>query len=178
MGLRDKPQWTTDGHTVLRLRGSTNTFEDKYQTMEDPNNAQPQMWKGETAFRIKKGTKLPETLPQQFATKTQPRSEPQKVTPQVIHHNPRTRLREKTTPPTLQESAAPHATKGAAGQGIPHPSEVHPGGDSWYREAHTGREYMLSLNTRRARHQATHTLETNQGATSWRRKTTHKIDRR
>ena len=92
------------------------------------------MWKGETAFRIKKGTTLPETLQQQFATKTRPRIEPQKVTPQVIHYNPRTRLREKTTPPTLQKSAAPHTTKGAAGQGLPHPSEVHPGGDYWYRE--------------------------------------------
>ena len=89
--------------------------------MEEPNKAQPLVWKGETAFRIKKGTKLP-------------RSEPQKVTPQVIHYNPRRRLREKTTPPTLQESAAPHTTKGAAGQGLPHPSELHPGGDYWYRE--------------------------------------------
>ena len=52
----------------------------------------------------------------------------------MIRYNPQTRLREKTTPPTLLESAAPHTTKGAAGQGIPHPSEVHPGGDYWYRE--------------------------------------------
>ena len=120
--------------TIRSKDGATTTFKDKYQTTEDPNKAQPQMWKGETAFRIKKGTKLPETLPQQFTTKTQPRSEPQRITPQVIHYNPRTRLREKTTPPTLQESAAPHTTKGAAGQGIPHPSEAHPGGDYWYRE--------------------------------------------
>ena len=115
--------------------------------MEEPNKAQPQVWKGETAFRIKKGTKLPETLQQQFATKTQPRSEPQKVTPQVIHYNPRTRLREKTTPPTLQES--PHTMKGAAGQGLPHPSEVHPGKKTTGTEkAHTGQEYMLSLEQR------------------------------
>ena len=80
------------------------------------------MWKGETAFGIKKGTTLPETLQQQFATtKTQPRSEPQKVTPQVIQYNPRTRFKEITTPPTLQESAAAHTTKG------PCPSTVHVG---------------------------------------------------
>ena len=106
--------------TIRSKDGATNTFEDKYQTTEDPNKAQPQMWKGETAFRVKKGTKLPETLQQQFTTKTQQRSEPQRIASQVIHYNPRTRLREKTTPPTLQESAAPHTTKGAAGQGIPH----------------------------------------------------------
>ena len=111
--------------TTIRCKdGTTNTFEDKYQ-----NKAQPQMWKGETAFRIKKGTMLPETLQQQFTTKTHPRSEPQRIARQVIHYDPRTRLREKTTPPTLQESAAPHTTKGAAGQGV-----LHPGGDYWYRE--------------------------------------------
>ena len=121
--------------TTIRFKdGATNTFEDKCQTREAPNRAQQQMSKGETAFRIEKGTSLPETLQQQFATKTQPRSEPQMVTPQAIQHNPRTRLREKTTPPTLQESAAPHTTKGAAGHGLPHPSEVHRGGDHWYRE--------------------------------------------
>ena len=104
--------------TTIRSRGgATNAFEGKCQTTEDPNKAQP---------------KSPETLQQQFTIKTQPRSEPQRITPQVIY-NPRTRLREKT-PPTLQESAAPHTTKGAAGQGIPHPSEVHPGGNYWYRE--------------------------------------------
>ena len=69
------------------------------------------MWKGEAAFRLKKGTALPETIQQQLATKTQPRSTPQKVT-QVIRHNPRTQLRKKTTLPTTQISAAPHTTKG------------------------------------------------------------------
>ena len=120
--------------TIRPKDGTTNTFEDKHQTTEGSNKAQPQMWKGETAFRIKKGTKLQKPLQQQFTTKTQPKSELQRITPQVIHYNPRTRLREKTTPPTLQESAAPNTTKGAAGQGIPHPSEAHPGGDYWYRE--------------------------------------------
>ena len=116
--------------TTIRLKdGTTNTFEDKYQTMEVPNKAQPQMWKGETTFRIKKGTTLPEAIQQQLATKTQPKS-----APQVIQYRPRTRLREKTTPPTVQDTPAPHTTKGAAGQGLPHPSEVHPGGDYWYRE--------------------------------------------
>ena len=71
---------------------------------------------------------------QQLATKTQPKSAPQKVTPQVIQYRPRTRLREKTTPPTFQDTSAPHTTKGAAGQGLPHPSEAHHGGDYWYRE--------------------------------------------
>ena len=42
--------------TIRSKDGATNTFEDKYQTTEDPNKAQPQMWKGETAFRIKKAT--------------------------------------------------------------------------------------------------------------------------
>ena len=110
-----------------QCEGTTNTFEDKYQTMEDPNKAEPQMWKGETAFRIKKGTKLPETLQQQFATKTQQRSEPQRITPQVIHYNPRTRLREKRTPPRVDRT----------------------------EKAHTGREYMLRLEqrfTRQSRH--------------------------
>ena len=119
------PAEQLEGYSKTTIRskdGTTNTFEDKCQTTEGPNKAQPQMWKGETAFRIKKGTKLPETLQQPFTTKTQPRSEPQRITPQVIRYNPRTRLREKTTPPTLQESA------------VPHPSEIHPGGDYWYRE--------------------------------------------
>ena len=121
--------------TTIRLKdGTTNTFEDKYQTMEAPNKAQPQMWKGETTFRIKEGTTLPEAIQQQLATKTQPKSAPQRVTPQVIQYKPRTRLREKTTPPTVQDTPAPHTTNGAAGQGLPHPSEVHPGGDYWYRE--------------------------------------------
>ena len=121
--------------TTIRLKdGTTNTFEDKYQTTVAPNKAQPQMWKGETTFRIKKGTTLPEAIQQQLATKTQPKSAPQRVTPQVIQYKPRTRLREKTTPPTVQDTPAPHTTKGAAGQGLPHPSEVHPGGDYWYRE--------------------------------------------
>ena len=121
--------------TTIRLKdGTTNTFEDKYQTMEVPNRAQPQMWKGETTFRIKKGTTLPEAIQQQLATKTQPKSAPQKVTPQVIQYRPRTRLKEKTTPPTVQGASAPHTTKGVAGQGLPHPSEVHHGGDYWYRE--------------------------------------------
>ena len=103
--------------------------------MEMPHKAQQQMWKGETAFRTKKGTTLPETLQQQFAAKTQPKSAPQKVTPQVIQHNPRKRLNEKTTPPTISHTAASHTTKGAAGHGLPHPLEVHPpGGDYWYRE--------------------------------------------
>ena len=161
--------------TIRSKEGTTNTFEDKYQTTEDPNKAQSQMWKGETAFRIKKGTKLPETLQEQFTTKTQPKSEPQKITPQVIRYNPRTRLREKTTPPTLQESAAPHTTKGAAGQGTPHPSEVHPGKDYWYREGpywkreqtHDGPDIKRLIPEK-----------TDQGTTSWMRKTTHKIDRR
>ena len=48
--------------TIRFKDGTTNTFEDKYQTMGAPNRAQQQMWKGETAFRIKKGTTLPETL--------------------------------------------------------------------------------------------------------------------
>ena len=112
--------------TTIRLKdGTTNTFEDKHQTMDVPSREQQQMWKGKAAFRIKKGTTLPKTLQQQLATKTQPKSAPQKVTPQVSRHNPRTRLREKTTPPTIQESAAPHTTRCAAGQGLPHPSEVH-----------------------------------------------------
>ena len=46
-------------------------------------------------------------------------------------HTPRTRLKEKTTPPTTQDSAAPHTTTIAAGHGLPHASEVHPGGDYW-----------------------------------------------
>ena len=102
--------------------------------MEMPHKAQQQMWKGETAFRTKKGTTLPETLQQQFATKTQSKSAPLQVTPQVIQHNPRKRLNEKTTPPTIRDTAAPHTTKGAAVHGLPHPSEVHPGGDYWHRE--------------------------------------------
>ena len=65
--------------TTIRLKdGTTNTFEDKYQTMEVPNKAQPQMWKGETTSRIKKGTTLPEAIQQQLETKTQPKSAPQK----------------------------------------------------------------------------------------------------
>ena len=147
--------------TTIRFKdGTTN----KMETMEEPNKAQQQMSKGEAAFRTKKGTTLPETLQPQFATKTQPKSAPQKVTPQAIQRKPRTRLKEKTTPPTMQD-AAPHTTIGAAGRGLPHPSEVHPGGDYWYREG----PYWK-------RAHATHTLETDQGTASW-RKTQHKIGR-
>ena len=118
--------------TTIKLKdGTSNTFDDKYRTLDAPNNA---LWKRETAFRTKKGTTLPETLQQQLASKTQPESAPQKVTPQVIRHNPKTRLREKTAPPTPQDSAAPRTITGAAGHGIPHPSKVHPRGDYWYRE--------------------------------------------
>ena len=114
---------------------------------------------------------MPETLQQRFATKTRPKSAPQKVTPQVIQYNPRTRLREKTAPPTTQDTAAPHATTGAAGHGLP--SEVHPGGDYWYTEGPYWKRRALNsvlhtrADTRRARHQATHTLETNQGTSRW-----------
>ena len=76
--------------TIKFKHGTTNTFEEKHQPMEEPNKAQQQMWKGETAFRIKKGTTLPETLQQQFATKTHPKTAPQKLTLQVIQYNPRT----------------------------------------------------------------------------------------
>ena len=64
--------------TTIRFKdGATNTFKGKCQSLEEPSKAQPQMWKA----------KLPDALQQQFATKTQPRSEPRKVTPQVIHYN-------------------------------------------------------------------------------------------
>ena len=100
-----------DYRRIRSKDGTTNTFDDKYQTTDAPNKAQQDMWKGETAFRLKKGTALPETQQQQFATETQPKSTEQKVTPQVIQYNPRTQLR---TPPTTQDSAALHTTKGAA----------------------------------------------------------------
>ena len=70
-------------------------------------------WKSQTKHNHRCGKekqhlgsrKLPETPQQQFATKTQPRSVPQKVTPQVLHYNPRTRLREKST--TKQQHTPP-----------------------------------------------------------------------
>ena len=74
---------------------------------------------------IKRGATVSQTL--------QPKSAPQKVAPQVSCCNPRRRLTEKTAPPTVQ-AAAPHTAKGAAGQGLPHPSQVHRGGDCWRRE--------------------------------------------
>ena len=47
--------------TTIRFQdGTTNTFEDKCQPMEMPHKAQQQTWKGEAAFRSKKGTKLPD----------------------------------------------------------------------------------------------------------------------
>ena len=53
--------------TTIRFKdGATNKFEDKCQKVKEPNKAQQQMWKGETAFRSKKGTTLPETLQQQL----------------------------------------------------------------------------------------------------------------
>ena len=112
-----------DYRRIRSKDGTTNTFEDKYQTTDAANKAQQQMWKGETAFRIKKGPATPETLQQKFATETQPRSTPQKVTPQAKQYNPRTRLREKTTPPTTQIQQ--HHT----------PPKV---------QAHTGRKYTSS----------------------------------
>ena len=117
------------------------------------NKAEQLICKGEPAFRIKKATATPETLQQQFATRTHPKSTEQKVTPQEIQHNPRTRLREKTTPPTAQDTAAPHTTKSAAGQGLPHFAEVHHGGDYWHREG------ILEESTHQAAHTAFYTQE-------------------
>ena len=134
--------------TTIRLKdGTTNTFEDKYQTMEAPNKAQPQMWKGETTFRIKKGTTLPEAIQQQLATKTQPKSAPQRVTPQFStnrahglerkqHHQQfRTHLRH--TPPKAQLDKDFHILQR-------YTLEETTGTE----KAHTGREYMLSLEQR------------------------------
>ena len=129
--------------------------------MEGPNNAQQQMWKGETAFRIKKGTTLPETLQQQFATKTQPKSAPQKVTPQVIQYKPRTRLKEGKqhhqqcrtqqhhTPPQVQLDMDYHILQKYTLEGT-----------TGAEKAHTGSEDMSSLKqhfTYQSRHTTGHT---------------------
>ena len=169
-----QPQQLEDyRRTAVRFKdGTTNTFEDKCQTMEELNKAQQQMWKGETAFRIRKGTTLPETLQQQFATKTQP----QKVTPQVIQHNPRTRLREKTTPPTIRRSWTWTTTSFRSTSWRRLLVQRRPTLEEGTRRA-SNSVLHTRADTRRARHQATHTLERDQGTTSW-RKTQHKIGRR
>ena len=150
-----------DYRRIRSKDGTTNTFEDKHQSMEAPNGGQQQMWKGERAFRIKKGTALPETQQQQFATKTQPKSTEQKATPQVVRYNPRARLREKTTPPTIQDSAAPHHHR-CSGHGLPHPSEVHRGGDYWHREGPHWKRVHIKPQTQhftlRSRHMTGQTL--------------------
>ena len=141
-----------------------------------------QMWKLETAFRIKKCTTLPETLQQQLAA-TQPESAPQKVTPQVIRYNPRTQVREKQhhQQHKIQQRRAPPRAQLDMGYHIfqKYILEETTGAE----KACTGREYTSNsvlhtrADTRRARHQATHTLETDQGTTSG-RKAQHKIGRR
>ena len=62
------PAEQLEDHRRIRPKdGATNALiEDKYQITDAPNKAQQQMWKGETAFRTKKGTALPETQQQQF----------------------------------------------------------------------------------------------------------------
>ena len=57
-----------------------------------------------------------------------------------VQHTPRARLKEQTTPPTPQETAAPHTTAAAARHGLPHPSQVHHGG-VLAQKAHSGFGY-------------------------------------
>ena len=76
-------------------------FGDECQTMGAPNRQQQQMWKGEAAFRIKKGTTLPQTLQQQLTTKTQPQTAPHAVTPRKQHHQ-EYGSQQHHTPPEVQ----------------------------------------------------------------------------
>ena len=121
--------------TIKGENGATRTIEDRYQHLDNPNQAQPTLWKGETVFRLKKGTTLPDTLQQQLAARQQQSQQKEiatsRVTPQVIQYKPQRRITGKQPPQALQQQQT--ETTGT-GQGIPHPSELQPGGDYWYRE--------------------------------------------
>ena len=126
----------TDLRTTEEQRyGATRTIEDRYQHLDNPNQAQPTLWKGETVFRLKKGTALPDTLQQQLAARQQQSQQKEvttsRVTPQVIQYEPQRRITGKQPRQTVQQQQS--GTTGS-GQGIPHPSELQPGGDYWYRE--------------------------------------------
>ena len=99
--------------TIRSKDGATHTFEDKYQTTEGPNKAQPQMWKGEDQERHQVARNATATdnkdTAKERAAEDHTTSDSLQSTNEVE--------RENTT------------TKGAAGQGIPLPSEVHPGKD-------------------------------------------------
>ena len=121
--------------TIKGENGTTRTIEDRYQHLDNPNQAQPTLWKGETVFRLKKGTTLPDTLQQQLAARQQQSQQKEittsRVTPQVIQYKPQMRITGKQPRQTIQQQQSD--TTGT-GQGIPHPSELQPGGDYWYRE--------------------------------------------
>ena len=119
--------------------------EDTFHTIKNTASSSSRTTRGlqENNNQTGRHNKVPETLQQQFTTKTQPKSEPQRITPQVIHYNPRTRLREKTTPPTLQESAAPKVQLDKEFHILPQYTL----GETTGTEK-AGREYMLSLEQR------------------------------
>ena len=104
--------------TIKGENGTTRTIEDRYQNLDNPNQAQPTLWKGETVFRLKKGTALPDALQQQLAARQQ-QSQQNEITRRITGKQPRQTQQSETT---------------GTGQGIPHPSELQPGVDYWYRE--------------------------------------------
>ena len=119
------------------------------------NNAELRFTTATLTTRFKGGTT------KTFEDKYQTMDVPKTAQQQMRQGETCTRLREKA--PTIQESAAPHTIKGAARQGLPHPSEVRS-----TEKAHTGRATRSILHTRTARtdtgqdrHQAAYTLETN-----------------
>ena len=121
--------------TIKGENGTARTIEDRHQHLDNPNQAQPTLWKGETAFRLKKGTALPDTLQQQLAARQRQSQQKEittsRVTPQVIQYKPQRRITGKQPRQTIQQQQS--ETTGT-GRGIPHPSELQPGGDYWYRE--------------------------------------------
>ena len=115
--------------------GTTNTVEDKCQTTEDPNKAPLEMWKDslqdQERHKVARNTTAAvynKDTAKERATEDHTTSDP---------------LQPTKAPPTLQESEAPHTTKGA------HILQKYILEEATGTEkAHTGREYMLSLEQR------------------------------
>ena len=91
----------------------------------------------------------------------------ERATPQVIQYNPRTRLRERTTPPTAQDSAASRTTKGGSWASASTSFRSTHGKDFGAEKARTGTRSILHTRAdTTARHQATCTLATDKGTTN------------
>ena len=108
--------------TTIRFKdGATNTFEDKYQTVEIQTKHSRRCGKEKQHSGSRKAHTCQKQ--QQFATNTQTAKERA-----TEGHTTSDSLQPTNEIERENNTTKPHTTKGAAGQGIPHASEVNPEG--------------------------------------------------